>query len=69
VTSAQGQRSPGEQLAGWRIVYDFLPCAVDHQTQVAYAEIHPLRQPATCAAFLRSAAAGPPTTASTRSSG
>ncbi|WP_336032658.1 integrase core domain-containing protein, partial [Geodermatophilus sp. FMUSA9-8] len=37
--------------------YDYVHCAIDDHTRLAYAEIHPDETAATCAGFLRSAAA------------
>jgi len=55
--SAQGNHSRDEQLAGRRVGYDFVHCAIDDHTRLAYAEIHPDETTSTCAGFLRSAAA------------
>ena len=55
--SAQHSRSRTEQLAGRRVGYEYVHCAIDDHTRLAYAEIHPDETAATCAAFLRSAAA------------
>jgi transposase InsO family protein len=55
--SAQEAHSRTEQLAGRRVGYDYVHCAIDDHTRLAYAEIHPDENAATCAAFLRSAAA------------
>ena len=55
--SAQHSRSRTEQLAGRRVGYEYVHCAVDDHTRLAYAEIHPDETATTCAAFLRSAAA------------
>ena len=54
--SAQRDHSRTEQLAGRRVGYDYVHCAIDDHTRLAYAEIHPNENAATCAAFLRSAA-------------
>ncbi|WP_306828789.1 IS481 family transposase [Nakamurella flavida] len=43
--------------AGRRAGYDYVHCAIDDHTRLAYAEIHPDESAVTCAAFLRSAAA------------
>jgi hypothetical protein len=43
--------------AGRRVGYDYVHCAVDDHTRLAYAEIHPAEKGETCAAFLRRAAA------------
>ena len=37
--------------------YDYVHCAIDDHTRLAYAEIHPDENAATCAAFLHAAAA------------
>jgi len=42
---------------GPRVGYDFVHAAIDDHTRLAYAEIHPDEQAATCAGFLRRAAA------------
>jgi transposase InsO family protein len=42
---------------GTRVGYEHVHCAVDDHTRLAYAEIHPDQTAATCAAFLRRAAA------------
>ena len=55
--SAQDNHSRDEQLAGRRVGYDYVHCAIDDHTRLAYAEIHPDETAATCAGFLRSAAA------------
>jgi transposase InsO family protein len=46
----QNQHSP-------RVGYDYIHCAIDDHTRLAYAEIHPDEKADTCAAFLRRAAA------------
>jgi transposase InsO family protein len=55
--SWQRDHSRAEQAAGRRVGYDYVHCAIDDHTRLAYAEIHPDETAATCAAFLRSAAA------------
>jgi transposase InsO family protein len=55
--SWQDTRSRNEQMAGRRVGYDFVHCAIDDHTRLAYAEIHPNENAATCAGFLRRAAA------------
>lgn len=50
-------RARAEQAAGRRVGHDYVHCAIDDHTRLAYAEIHPDETAATCAAFLRSAAA------------
>jgi transposase len=42
---------------GRRVGYDYVHCAVDDHSRLAYAEIHPDETAPTCAAFLRNAAA------------
>ena len=56
-SSAQREHSRAEQAAGRRVGYDYVHCAIDDHTRLAYAEIHPDETAATSAAFLRSAAA------------
>ena len=46
-----------ENRAGRRVGFDYVHCAIDDHTRLAYVEIHPNETAATCAAFLRSAAA------------
>ena len=55
--SVQGNHSRTEQLAGRRVGYDYVHCAIDDHTRLAYAEIHPDETATTCAGFLHSAAA------------
>jgi transposase InsO family protein len=55
--SAQRTHSRAEQAAGRRVGYEYVHCAVDDHTRLAYAEIHPDETTTTCAQFLRSAAA------------
>jgi hypothetical protein len=55
--SAQRSHSRTEQLAGRRVGYDYVHCAIADHTRLAYAEIHPDETAATCARFLRAAAA------------
>jgi transposase InsO family protein len=55
--SWQAHRARSEQLAGRRVGYDFVHCAIDDHTRLAYAEIHRDEAAATCAGFLRRAAA------------
>jgi transposase InsO family protein len=43
--------------AGTRVGYEYVHAAIDDHTRLAYAEIHPDETTATCAAFLRRAAA------------
>jgi transposase InsO family protein len=45
-----------EQLAGRRVGFDYVHCAIDDHTRLAYAEIHPDEKTTTCAGFLRRAA-------------
>ncbi len=42
---------------GARVGYEYVHCAVDDHTRLAYAEIHPDERAETCAGFLRRAAA------------
>lgn len=55
--SAQYLATHRELDAGRRVGYDYVHCAVDDHTRLAYAEIHPTEKGETCAAFLRRAAA------------
>jgi transposase InsO family protein len=55
--SWQQRRTRTEQRAGRRVGYEYVHCAVDDHSRLAYAEIHPDETAATCAAFLRRAAA------------
>ena len=55
--SWQDARARAEQAAGRRVSHQYVHCAVDDHTRLAYAEIHPDETAATCAGFLRSAAA------------
>ena len=55
--STQDTHSRTQQLAGRRVGYDYVHCAVDDHTRLAYAEIHPDETATTCAGFLRAAAA------------
>ena len=55
--SAQEAHSRTEQLAGRRVGYEYVHCAIDAHPRLAYAELHPDETATTCAAFLRSAAA------------
>ena len=55
--SAQNSASRAELNAGRKVGYDYVHCAIDDHTRLAYAEIHPDENAATCAAFLRAAAA------------
>jgi transposase InsO family protein len=55
--SAEHNHSRTEVHAGRRVGYDYVHCAIDDHTRLAYAEIHPDETAATCADFLRSAAA------------
>jgi len=43
--------------AATRIGYEYVHCAIDDHTRLAYAEIHPDERAETCASFLRRAAA------------
>ena len=55
--SAEHNHSRAEIEAGRRVGYDYVHCAIDDHTRLAYAEIHPDEAATTCAGFLRSAAA------------
>lgn len=55
--SWQARRAKAEQDAGRKVGYDYVHCAVDDHTRLAYAEIHPDEKAATCAGFLARAAA------------
>jgi transposase InsO family protein len=55
--SVQHNHSRSEADAGRRVGYDYVHCAIDDHTRLAYAEIHPDETAATCATFLRAAAA------------
>ena len=48
---------PRRADAGRRVGYDYVHCAIDDHTRLAYAEIHPDEKADTCAGFLRRAAA------------
>ncbi len=54
--SWQQRRTKPEQAAGRRVGYEYVHCAIDDHTRLAYAEIHPDETAATCADFLRRAA-------------
>jgi len=55
--SAQNRRVKTDRNAGGRVGYEYIHAAIDDHTRLAYAEIHPDEKSATCAAFLRHAAA------------
>jgi transposase InsO family protein len=55
--SVQNIHSRSELSLGRRVGYDYVHCAIDDHTRLAYAEIHPDERADTCAGFLRSAAA------------
>jgi hypothetical protein len=55
--SAAQNHTRTENRAGRRVGYDYVHCAIDDHTRLAYAEIHPGETAATCADFLRAAAA------------
>ena len=55
--SPQNSHSRTEAKAGRRVSYDYEHRAIDDHTRLAFAEVHPDEAAATCAAFLRSAAA------------
>jgi transposase InsO family protein len=52
----QDHRARAEQAAGRRVGFDYVHCAIDDHTRLAYAEIHPNEKADTCAGFLRRAA-------------
>ena len=54
--SAQARAARHETAQGRRVGYDYVHCAIDDHTRLAYAEIHPDESAATCAAFLHRAA-------------
>ena len=54
--SWQNRRARAETDAGQRVGYDFVHCAVDDHTRLAYAELHRDEKAATCAGFLLRAA-------------
>ena len=54
--SAQHNHSRAEADAGRQVGYDYVHCAIDDHTRLAYAEIRPDETAATCAAFLHWAA-------------
>lgn len=55
--SAQQNAARAELSAGRKVGYDYVHCAIDDHTRLAYAEIHPDENATTCAGFLRAAAA------------
>jgi transposase InsO family protein len=55
--SWQQRRTKPELRAGRRVGYDYVHCAVDDHTRLAYAEIHRDEKAETCAGFLTRAAA------------
>jgi transposase InsO family protein len=55
--SEQNLATHRELDAGRRVGYDYVHCAIDDHTRLAYAEIHPDEKGDTCAGFLRRAAA------------
>jgi transposase InsO family protein len=55
--SWQQRRTRTEQEAGRRVGYEYVHCAIDDHTRLAYAEIHPDERATTCAGFLHRAAA------------
>ncbi len=55
--SAAQHHARNENRAGRRVGYDYVHCAIDDHTRLAYAEIHPDETAVTCADFLRAAAA------------
>lgn len=54
--SDEDKHARSEQHAGRRVGYDFVHCAIDDHTRLAYAEIHPDEKAVTCAGFLLRAA-------------
>lgn len=54
--SAEHRASIRETTAGRRVGYDYVHCAIDDHTRLAYGEIHPDEKADTCAEFLRRAA-------------
>jgi transposase InsO family protein/transposase-like protein len=54
--SWQNRRARAETDAGERVGYDFVHCAIDDYTRLAYAGIHRDEKAATCAGFLLRAA-------------
>ena len=55
--SWQDLRARRETDRGRRVGYDYVHCAIDDHTRLAYAEIHPDETGQTCAGFLTRAAA------------
>jgi transposase InsO family protein len=55
--SVQAIHNRQEANAGRRVGYDYVHCAIDDHTRLAYAEIHSDETAATCGDFLRAAAA------------
>jgi transposase InsO family protein len=55
--SWQHRRTKPEQAAGHRVGYEYVHCAIDDHSRLAYAEIHPDERAETCAGFLHRAAA------------
>jgi transposase InsO family protein len=55
--SDQNRRKRRDQHAGRQVGYEYVHAAIDDHTRLAYAEIHPDETSATCAEFLRRAAA------------
>jgi transposase InsO family protein len=55
--SDQDRRKRREQHAGRQVGYEYVHAAIDDHTRLAYAEIHPDETSATCAGFVRRAAA------------
>ena len=55
--SVQEHQARREQRQGRRVGYDYVHCAIDDHTRLAYAEIHPDEKGQTCAGFLTRAAA------------
>jgi transposase InsO family protein len=55
--SEQARQARRELDAGRRVGFEFVHCAIDDHTRLAYAEIHPDEKAVTCAGFLLRAAA------------
>ena len=56
VTATRPEPLAVSSNSGHRVGYDFVHCAVDDHTRIAYAEIHPDEKAVTCAGFLLRAA-------------
>ncbi len=62
--SAQQIAGRAELNAGHKVGFDYVHCAIDDHTRLAYAEIHPDERADTCAGFLTARLPGSPATAS-----